>query len=56
MNVDGTMARYPELRVIDVPEGQFDHGLVRTRLVTEARGELVALFSQDAVIWIFFNN
>jgi len=47
--VEQARRKYPQLRVMDVPAGEFNHGLARTRLVTEACGELVALFSQDAV-------
>lgn len=43
------MRRWPRLRVFDVAPGRFDHGLVRSALVAEARSPLVALFSQDAV-------
>lgn len=46
--VEQAAARWPALRVFDLA-GRFDHGLVRTALVREARAPLVALLSQDAV-------
>ncbi len=47
--VQEAMARFPRLRVWDVPAGTFDHGRTRSVLVRAARAPLVALFSQDAV-------
>ena len=40
--------RWPELLLFRV-EGSYDHGLVRSALVAQARAPLVALLSQDAI-------
>ncbi|HCP46279.1 MAG TPA: hypothetical protein DIU15_09565, partial [Deltaproteobacteria bacterium] len=47
--VNEARSRYPSLRITHIAPEEYNHGLVRTRLVTEARSDLVALFSQDAV-------
>ena len=39
---------YPEVRLIQIPNSEFNHGLTRNRGVLEARGEIVALLTQDA--------
>jgi rhamnosyltransferase len=40
--------RRPEVRLIEIPNTEFNHGLTRNRAVREARGEIVALLTQDA--------
>ncbi|MCB9832218.1 MAG: glycosyltransferase [Planctomycetes bacterium] len=50
-STDGTLdvlARYP-LRLIKIPNYEFNHGLTRNRAVHEARGRIVALLTHDAV-------
>ena len=47
---DGTLdllKRYP-IRVIQIPNKEFDHGLTRNLAIREARGEFVVLTVQDA--------
>ncbi len=48
---DGTLdiikAR-PSVRLIQIPNSEFNHGLTRNRAVKEARGRIVALLTQDA--------
>ncbi|MEZ6194175.1 MAG: glycosyltransferase [Planctomycetota bacterium] len=43
------VARFPEVRLITIPNSEFNHGLTRNRAVREAKGEIVALLTQDAV-------
>ncbi|MEE9394040.1 MAG: glycosyltransferase [Planctomycetota bacterium] len=43
-----TLAKFP-VRVIQIPNSEFNHGLTRNRGVREAKGEIVALLTQDAV-------
>ena len=38
-------------RLIAIPNSEFNHGLTRNRAVQEAKGEIVALLTQDAVPW-----
>ena len=38
----------PDVRLIEIPNEEFDHGLTRNRAVKEARGCVVALLTQDA--------
>jgi rhamnosyltransferase len=48
---DGTVEaikRRPAVRLIEIPNTEFNHGLTRNRAVREARGEIVALLTQDA--------
>jgi rhamnosyltransferase len=48
---DGTVEvvrRRPQVRLIEIPNTEFNHGLTRNRAVREARGEIVALLTQDA--------
>jgi rhamnosyltransferase len=48
---DGTVdavRRRPAVRLIEIPNSEFNHGLTRNRAVREARGEVVALLTQDA--------
>lgn len=47
---DGTLERLKRhpVRVIEIPNTEFDHGLTRNRAVHEARGEIVVLTVQDA--------
>ena len=50
-STDGTLellAEYPSIRVIRIPNSEFNHGTTRNRGVAEARGEIVALLTQDA--------
>ena len=42
------IARHP-VRLIEIPNSEFNHGLTRNRAVREARGDIVALLTQDAV-------
>ena len=42
------IAKYP-VRLIRIPNSEFNHGLTRNRGVREARGEIVVLLTQDAV-------
>ena len=44
------IARKFNARIIDVPEGRFDHGLTRNLGVQQAQGEFVYLTVQDATI------
>ena len=43
-----TVAREHGARVIEIPRASFNHGATRNLIVGEARGERVALLSQDA--------
>lgn len=47
---DDTVARLRRfgVRVIEIPQSEFNHGLTRNRAVHEARGEIVVLTVQDA--------
>jgi rhamnosyltransferase len=48
---DGTVdaiRRRPSVRLIEIPNSEFNHGLTRNRAVREARGRIVALLTQDA--------
>jgi rhamnosyltransferase len=48
---DGTLDRiraHPEVRLIEIPNEEFNHGLTRNRAVFEARGEIVVLLTHDA--------
>ncbi|MAB90571.1 MAG: hypothetical protein CMJ90_14095 [Planctomycetes bacterium] len=45
--VDVIRAR-PDVRLIEIPNAEFNHGLTRNRAVEEARGQVVALLTQDA--------
>jgi rhamnosyltransferase len=47
---DGTpeLLRGRGARLIEIAEGEFNHGLTRNRAIAEARGELVVILSQDA--------
>ena len=45
--VDVIRAR-KDVRLIEIPNEEFNHGLTRNRGVAEARGEIVALLTQDA--------
>ena len=38
----------PDVRLIRIPNEEFNHGLTRNRAVREARGEIVVLLTQDA--------
>jgi len=38
----------PLVRLIEIPNSEFNHGLTRNRAVKEARGQIVALLTQDA--------
>lgn len=38
-------------RLVQIPNSEFNHGLTRNRAVSEAKGEIVALLTQDAVPW-----
>jgi rhamnosyltransferase len=47
---DGTLERlrrFP-IRVLEIPNREFNHGLTRNRAISEARGEIVVLTVQDA--------
>jgi rhamnosyltransferase len=50
MSTDNSMdiARKFNARIIDIPEGTFDHGLTRNIGVQQASGEFVYLTVQDA--------
>jgi rhamnosyltransferase len=50
-STDGTLAALAkyDVRVISIPQAQFDWGRVRERLFEEARGAIVVNLSQDAV-------
>lgn len=51
---DGTLPfirQFPEIRLIQIPNTEFNHGLTRNRAVREARGEIVALLTHDAEPW-----
>ena len=50
-STDGTveLVRNRVDRFITIPLGEFDHGLTRNQGIEASRGELVALFVQDAV-------
>jgi glycosyltransferase involved in cell wall biosynthesis len=43
------IAEFPAIRLIQIPNSEFNHGLTRNRAVREAKGEIVALLTQDAV-------
>ncbi len=48
---DGTLEfirQFPQIRLINIPNAEFNHGLTRNRAVQEARGEIVALLTHDA--------
>ncbi len=48
---DGTVEavrRRPDVRLIEIPNAEFNHGLTRNRAVREAKGAIVALLTQDA--------
>ncbi|MSR74098.1 MAG: glycosyltransferase [Planctomycetes bacterium] len=48
---DGTLEfirQFPNVRVINIPNTEFNHGLTRNRAVHEARGDIVALLTHDA--------
>ncbi len=47
---DGTVERLRKhgVRLLEIPNKEFDHGLTRNRAVHEARGEIVVLTVQDA--------
>ncbi|HYC76670.1 MAG TPA: glycosyltransferase [Planctomycetota bacterium] len=48
---DGTVdavRRRPSVRLLEIPNCEFNHGLTRNRAVAEARGDVVALLTQDA--------
>lgn len=48
---DGTVEavrRRPSVRLVEIPNREFNHGLTRNRAVREARGAVVALLTQDA--------
>ncbi len=48
---DGTVEmvqKRPSVRLIQIPNSEFNHGLTRNRAVREAHGEIVALLTQDA--------
>lgn len=45
--VDVIKAR-PRVRLVEIPNSEFNHGLTRNRAVREARGKIVALLTQDA--------
>jgi rhamnosyltransferase len=45
--VDVIKAR-PAVRLIQIPNHEFNHGMTRNRAVREARGQVVALLTQDA--------
>jgi rhamnosyltransferase len=48
---DGTVEavkKRPAVRLIEIPNSEFNHGLTRNRAVRESRGEIVALLTQDA--------
>ncbi len=49
-STDGTVERIERhgLRLIRIPNHEFNHGLTRNRAIREARGELVVLTVQDA--------
>ncbi len=44
-----TQLRTQRLRLIEIPHGEFNHGLTRNRGIEEARGEVVVLATQDAL-------
>lgn len=49
---DGTLEflkQQEHVRLIEIPNSEFNHGLTRNRGVKEARGEIVALLTQDAL-------
>lgn len=43
------VARYPEVRLIQIPNSEFGHGRTRNLAAREARGEYVAYLTHDAV-------
>jgi|GEM_PF-332176 glycosyltransferase involved in cell wall biosynthesis len=48
---DGTLnfiRQFQDIRLIEIPNTEFNHGLTRNRAVREARGEIVALLTHDA--------
>lgn len=51
-STDATLAilqEYQNLRIITIPNSEFSHGRTRDLVVREARGDLVAFLTQDAV-------
>lgn len=49
-SVDGTverLLRHP-VRLVQIPNSEFDHGMTRNRAIRESRGEVVVLTVQDA--------
>lgn len=48
---DGTLEflRAQPVRVVEIPRGQFNHGLTRNLAVTESTGSLIAFLTQDAL-------
>ncbi len=50
-STDGTLdviRKYPGIRLLTIPNDEFNHGLTRNRGVAESRGDIVALLTQDA--------
>ncbi len=49
-STDGTVAylKTRPVRLIEIPNSEFNHGLTRNRGIEEARGEIVVLATQDA--------
>lgn len=43
------VARYPEVRLITIPNAEFGHGRTRNLAAREARGEFIAYLTHDAV-------
>ncbi|MFV3415617.1 glycosyltransferase family 2 protein [Pseudomonas nitroreducens] len=41
--------RYPQVRLIEIPPTEFGHGKTRNFAVSQARGEFVAMITQDAL-------
>ncbi len=53
-STDGTLElvkSHPRVRLVQIPNHEFNHGLTRNRAVLEARGEIVALLTHDAEPW-----
>ena len=49
---DGTVeviGKRPRVRLIQIPNSEFNHGATRNRAIREAQGEIVALLTQDAM-------
>lgn len=44
-----TIRKYPQVRLIQIPNHEFNHGLTRNRGAHETRGEILILLVQDAV-------